>query len=175
MQNLIERLRGWLSGEKGIRTAVILGLAGMLLILLPSLLPARDRSDPVLPAESDDLTDSYRAALETRLLTLLSEMDGVGQVSVMITVRGSAEQIFAEEVKTVQGGSSTQVQSAYVLTRSGGDESALVAETVYPEIQGVAVLCSSGDHAAVQERIRNAAATVLGIPPTRIFVGKAAA
>ena len=58
------------------------------------------------------------------------------------------------------------------ITKSGGNESALIAETRYPAVVGAAVLCTAGDHAAVQERITRAVSTVLGIPASSVFVGK---
>ena len=176
MNGLTERIRQLFSGERGIRTAVLLGLAGMVLILLAGLLPdrtARGSPPQTAAAETSD-PDCYRAAIESRLQSLLCRMEGVGEAAVMVTVSGSAEQIFAEEVKASQSERSKQTESAYVLARTGGEETPLIAETRYPAIEGVAVLCTGGDHAAVQERISRAVATVLGIPQSRVYVGKSA-
>lgn len=180
LREMIDRLRTRLGGENGIRLIVLLGLAGMALILLSGLLPDAKpkQSEPELQcAEAGDNpdADSYRQMLEQRLTELLSQMEGVGQVTVMITVSGSAEQVYAEEVKTSSSDHNTQRESVYVITKQGGDEAALRSETKYPAVQGAAVLCSGGDHAAVQERISKAVSTVLGIPAARIFVGKSAA
>ena len=176
MLKLTGRLKQLFSGEHGIRRSVLLGLAGMVLILLSGLLPERTaRGHPPETAAADPADpDAYRAALESRLQTLLCRMEGVGDAAVMVTVSGSAEQIFAQEVKASQSEHSTQTESAYVLARSGGNESPLIAETRYPAVEGVAVLCADGDHAAVQERISRAVATVLGIPQSRVYVGKSA-
>ena len=69
------------------------------MILLSGLLPKRQTSEqqaeppPAVSAESEP--DAYRLMLEDRLTKLLSQMEGVGSVTVMITVGGSAEQIYA--------------------------------------------------------------------------------
>ena len=110
-------------------------------------------------------------ALETQLTGLLGKMEGVGAVTVMVTVSGTPEQVYAEEVKQTKSDKQTQRESQYVLTRNGSAESALVAETRYPAVCGVAVLCSGGGHAAVRERVAQAVATVLGLPASRIYVG----
>lgn len=180
LREMIDDLRTRFGGEKGVRLIVLLGLAGMALILLSGLLPDADTKTPepaMQYAEAGDNpdADSYRQMLEQRLTELLSQMEGVGQVTVMITVSGSAEQVYAEEVKTSSSDHSSSKESAFVITKQGGDEAALRAETKYPAVQGAAVLCSGGDHAAVQERVSKAVATVLGIPAARIFVGKSAA
>lgn len=180
--NLQERLRSWLRAGNGLRLIVLLGLSGMALILLSSMFASgskastststADASAPVQSADAD--AAEYAAKMESRLTAWLTQMEGVGAVTVMVTVRGTAEQIYAEEVRASQNGSGKQSENAYVITKSGGNESALVAQTRYPAIAGVAVLCTGGDRPAVQERVIRAVSTVLGIPTSDIFVGRSA-
>ena len=172
----LEKLRNRIRGETGLRLTVLLGLAGMALILLSGLIPKKTETPQQTEQQTGASdTDSYRESLETRLTALLSGMDGVGSVTVMVTVGGSAEQVYAEEVKTAENERGTQRESAYVITRADGNEAALVSETKYPAVTGVAVLCSGGDHAAVQEKVSRAVSTVLGISPARIYVGRSTA
>lgn len=167
-----ERVRGWLSRIPRLRAVVLLGACGILLILLSGLLPDGQKPEP--PAESAaDSTEQYRADLEARLTAWLSQMEGVGEVQVMITLSSSAEQQYAEEVKASENDRGVTRESEVVLARSNGAESALVARTTAPEICGAAVLCSGGDHAAVRERVCTAVTTVLGIPASAVYVGKA--
>jgi len=172
---LIERIRRFFQSSKGMRVTVLVGLAGIALILFSEMLPTRteQRSSGALYAEEgENSAETYRLSLENRLTGLLARMEGVGTAKVMVTLEGSAEQIYAEEVRVSKGDHNEQKQSAYVITRAGGSESALLSRTAYPDIQGVAVLCAGGDHAAVRERVSRAVAVVLGIPASRVFVGK---
>lgn len=179
MHELTEALRKRLPKRSNTRLIVLLGLAGMVLILLSGLLPHKEAAAPDAeppPAETAvSAPEAYRAELEARLTELLARMEGVGEVTVMITLGGSAEQVYAEEVKASRGEHTAQTESAPVLTRTGGNETALITETKYPPVQGAAILCTGGDHAAVKERVTNAAAAVLGIPAAQIYVGKASA
>ena len=171
---MIERIRVFFRSSKGIRVTVLLGIAGMLLILFSGMMPDGEKKQPEaggIGAESIN-ADAYRTAMEARLTELLSGMDGVGAVQVMVTLNGSAEQIYAEEVRVSKGDHNEQKQSEYVITRSGGNESALLSRTAYPDVQGAAVLCAGGGHASVREKVQRAAATLLGIPVSRVFVGK---
>ena len=175
MNALTERLRAALQKAGAVRVIVLIGLAGMALILFSGLMPDRSEQAAAEPEQQTESTlpdaDAYRSDLEKRLTALLSGMDGVGNVTVMLTVRGTAEQVYAEEVKTSSSDRSAQTESAFVITKSGGEESALVTETKYPEEIGAAVLCSGGSHAVVREQVTGAVSTVLGIPASQIYVG----
>ena len=178
MQKLTDTLRKDLNGENSTRLIVLLGAAGIALILLAGLLPERRAPAEAEPVQAETAgfpePDSYRHMLEDQLTALLSQMDGVGTVTVMLTVSGSAEQIYAEEVKSDRSDSSARSESRFVITKADGSESALLSGTKYPAVQGAAILCSGGGHAAVQERVSSAVSVVLGLPASRIFVGKAA-
>lgn len=172
---MIERLRRFLQSSRGIRLTVLLGLAGIALILFSEMMPKKteQRRTEATYAEGGECdAETYRISLENRLTGLLARMEGVGAAQVMVTLDGSSEQIYAEEVRVSKGDHNEQKQSAYVITRAGGSESALLSRTAYPDIQGVAVLCAGGGHAAVRERVSRAVAVVLGIPANRVFVGK---
>lgn len=173
---LAERLRQMLGRAGAVRVITALGLLGMALILLSGL---RTRSEPEAASETQNLSgetalpdaDCYRTELEQRLTDWLSRMDGVGSVTVMLTVSGSAEQIYAEEVKETGSGSGIRRESEIVVTKGSSGESALIAETRCPGIAGAAILCTGGNHAAVRERVTAAVSTVLDLPPSRIYVG----
>ncbi len=175
MHTVLEQIRARLSGMQRTRLLLLTGLCGAALLLLPSLLPERkDLHRGNLPQDEPAQTVLYREALEERLTALLSGMEGVGQVQVMVTVSGTAEQVYAEELKTSQNESGLRQEMQPVILRGSSGDAALAAKTNCPSVQGAAILCEGGSHAAVQERVSRAAAAVLGIPQTRIFVGQSA-
>lgn len=175
--HLTDKLRMLFREENRLRLIILLGLTGIAMILLSGMLPkkqtAEARAEPPPAASAENDPDAYRILLEERLTALLSRMDGVGTVTVMITVGGSAEQIYASEIRDSRSENSTQSSSAPVLTRSNGNESALLTETRYPAVCGAAILCTGGGHAAVQEHVAQAASALLGIPVNQIYVGQA--
>lgn len=170
---LSETLQQWKTKLDRHKTTllVIIGLMGMGCILLSELTADEDS-----PAETQLITaerteTDYERQLEARLTEMLSRMNGVGTVSVMVTVTGSTEQIFAEEVKESAGENSNQTEHAPVITKQDGDESALIRKTEYPDIHGVAILCTGGNNAVIREQICDAVSTILGIPVSHIYVG----
>lgn len=174
--NGAERLKQWKTLLRKHRVTLLaaMGFVGMGCILLSELAvpasgkPDTDAQTPAAAAESDA---DYESRLELRLREMLSRMAGVGTVEVMVTVSGSTEQVFAEEVKDSQGEHSTQTEHKPVITQQDGKETALVTKTQYPDIQGVAILCSGGGSAVIREQICKAVSTILGIPVSDIYVG----
>ena len=176
MNEILRAVRERLKSESGLRIIVALGLAGMALILFSGMLSGKKETthaaEPPPDMTEAAAPEAYRNELEERLTALIRQMDGIRTVTVMVTLSGTSEQIYAEEVKSSKSDRGTQSEASCVITKSGGNESALIAETRYPAVVGVAVLCTGGDHAAVQERVSRAVSTVLGIPAANVFVGK---
>ncbi len=173
--HLPNKLRTLLDPENRIRLIVLLGAAGIALILLSGLLPKRQtetpRAEPPPAASGCTDPETYRIGLEERLTDLLSHMDGVGAVQVMITVRDSGEQVYASEISNSVSDRGTQTSASPVLIRTNGSESALLTESRSPGIEGAAILCAGGSHAAIQERVTKAASALLGIPVSSVYVG----
>ncbi len=170
---LSETLQQWKAklGRHKTTLLVVIGLLGMGCILLSELTAKEDSSPKIQPIAAENPETDYEKQLEARLTEMLSSMHGVGTVSVMITVKGSTEQIFAEEVKESAGEHSNQTEHAPVITKQDGDESALIRKTEYPDIHGVAILCTGGNNAVIREQVCNAVSTILGIPVSHIYVG----
>lgn len=167
----IRRWKQWLTKHKVTAMAAcgFLGMGCILLSELPSDSdpPQREQS----PAVQTEAHEDYAASLEHRLTEMLSRMEGVGEISVMVTVQSSKEQIYAEEVKESAGEHNTQREHKPIITQQNGEEAALITKTQYPEIQGVAILCRGGDNAVIREQICDAVSTILGIPVSHIYVG----
>ena len=64
----------------------------------------------------------------------------------------------------------TNGQRSHLLFDSGSDEQPLVDTMRQPTVQGVAVICEGGGDIAVESRITQVVATVLGIPTSRVCV-----
>lgn len=149
-------------GRKG-RTslAVLVGGIAMGLILLSELLPTASQSTSV--KESRLTAVQYQAQLEEQLETLISQMQGAGRTTVMVTLSTGEETIYA--VDTQSG--DIQQQETHVLLQDG---SALEETTWLPQICGVAVLCEGGGDVHVAARITELLRSLLDLPSNRICV-----
>lgn len=174
-KKLLEQLKGSLKGERGVRLVVILGVAGLALILLSGFLPSEKKQEESATAESSVSDASvelqqYCDQLEERLVAILEQVDGVGQCQVMLTATSTAETVYAQDEEEDQADSRIQSQRKCVIVSDSDGERPLVQQIVSPEISGVIVVCSGASSSVVQERVTNAVQAVLDIPASRICV-----
>ena len=152
---------------------VILGSAGLLLVLISSLLPSGNRSDKGNEMKVPD-TDIAGYCLETqnRLEDFLESIDGVGKVRVYLTINSDEQYIYAKEEKQSRADDRTEQEEKYVLVGGGSDKTALIETVRMPEIAGAVVACTGCDSPIVRERIYRAVSAALGISAGKIYVTK---
>lgn len=98
-------------------------------------------------------------AEQTRLEAILEQIDGVGDASVLLSYRTSAEtEYLADEDGTV------------ILSAGSGAQAAVVRRTIQPEFQGAVVVCSGGGNAAVKLRVVEAVSKFTGLGAGEISV-----
>jgi stage III sporulation protein AG len=167
----------WLQSEKGLRLVVLLGVAGMGLILLSGLFGTEKTEESTEETQKEELdtvpsqtTEEYCASLEETLSEMLSQMEGVGTCQVMLTLSGSVETVYAKDMETDSGENKTKSSQTLVLVEEDGGESPLVEKVLSPEISGVLVLCQGASSSAVREKVTKATKAVLGVGYSRICV-----
>lgn len=168
---MVDKISG-IFKSAGTKLIVILGLAGMALILFSDFI-IPDKEAVKQEAASDDvLTDyeSYVKEMEQRLKITLEKIDGVGKADVMITAAGSSEYIYAKDEKVDTDSESVSKDEKYVIIGGNGQKQALVRKIGNPEISGVVVVCEGGESSVVKEKVYNAVAAAFNIPSQKIFV-----
>lgn len=171
--------RNWseLKGKK--ETWLIPLLIGILLVVIA--VPIPDRKEEKAASEKNiPIENTYIHSLEQQLEQVLSKVQGVGNVSVMITISSSAEKIVEKDEETSvqssldeQGSSSTtDRRETSVYTGISGEESPYVVKEISPQIAGVIVVAEGGDNAIVIEQITDAVQALFGIEPHKIKVMK---
>lgn len=170
LETLVPKLRAAFADEKKrVNLLVGMGLAGLLLLAVSAWLPADDTktAQPAqTPAPSCDSGDAYDARLEERLTALISNVDGAGRTTVMVTLESGSESVYATD--TDGDGAST-----HVLLGSGGADG-LVETVQTPRVLGVAVVCEGGGNAAVQSRVTALVQALTGVGASHITVAKMA-
>lgn len=170
---------------------LILLLSGILLLVIVWPLPD-DRSEDT-GADKEEAGNSsadsdYGEYLESRTEKLLSEVDGAGKVTVMLTLKSggqkiiekdqsSGEQSTAEEDS--EGGTrsvrdySSETTSVYEQT-SEGASIPYVSEELLPQIEGVAVIADGGGDAVVAKNLTEAIQALFGVEAHKIKIMKRA-
>ena len=180
-----EFIAGLLKSEKRVVLITVIGICGIVLILLSSLISG-GKYEPQLQGIQDvgtgDFSD-YSDWLEHRLGIMIAEIEGVGRSRVMVTVQDTGEYVFVQEEKRnvdkTTDPSLTErecvverenIEQKYVLVDSG--RQALIKTQLKPSVQGVVVICEGADDVYVQSRVVNVVTTALHITSTRVCVEK---
>ncbi len=182
LNNLIVSLKEKFSKENSSRDkfltmAVVIGLIGMAIVLFVDFSGTE-------PAENNSLkdinlsleTDEYRLSIENELTEVLSKISGVGLVDVMVTIEGTTEYIYAEEItsneSSGEGREESSFKNEYVIIENGNQKEALIKKIIKPKINGVVIVCEGGDNASIAEKVYKSVSTVLDISSARVYVVK---
>lgn len=162
----LERIKDFFLGAKGRRVLIIGGLAAMLLLFFSTLSFGGGEET----ASAEESAAEVEERLERRLESLLSEIEGAGKVTVMITLDTASERVYAEDTRTERSADSgkTDTQSEVVLAGSG--KNPVEKSVIQPVVRGAAIVSTGAADPVVKEKLANAAAGVLNIGLSRVYV-----
>jgi stage III sporulation protein AG len=169
---VIKEAKELLKNRKWAVLMTVCGIAGLLLIMISSLLP--DKKPAAVCTEQQSVYDSsdYCKDTEKRLADLLREIEGAGEVKVYLTVGSEQRYVYATEGRQSRSDNKTEEEEKYVIVGGGSEKNALVETIEAPKITGAVIVCGGGGDAAVREQIYKAASAALGIPTAKIYVAK---
>ena len=104
----------------------------------------------------------YTEYLEKRITELCKSVHGVDDATVLLTLEKGSEWIYARN----DAGQSTEL----VIVQKNGSEEAVTVTEIYPEIRGIAVVCTGGDTPKIQTELTELLSASLGIPTHRIRI-----
>lgn len=186
----------WFSLEKikGISKHQLLigGLAGILLLIIALPAETDKNSQQKMPEkESAENTEQstgngadYGRELERKLEQILGEMEGVGKVEVMITLKDDGERILdkditrssqevSEEDGTVKRNTrESQYQEETVFSKETEDGQPFVAKETAPQVEGVLVVAEGGGNAKTAKNISDAVLALFPVEVHKIKVVK---
>lgn len=171
----MERLTGRLSGfvarlgdGKWRRFVIIAGIAAIALLFLSTLNSSGRKQEQTEQCYSAEDAAKLERELEQRLTEIISEIDGVTEPRVMVTLECTSERVFAEETKS--SSSADEVSTENTLALSGSAKEALETSVILPRVRGVAVVCGGADNVLIKEKVVNTAARVLDIGVSKVYV-----
>ena len=138
---------------------------GVVLLLLPTgSSPGETRQ----AAQAAEETVFDLEEFEEKLEQALSQIQGAGQVRVVLTLEDSGRQVLAQDTqRDADGGGSTTVVT---VGRGSGSQEALPLQTVAPEFRGALVVCPGGGDPQVKLRLIEAVSALTGLGASRVSV-----
>lgn len=129
---------------------------------------------------------SYEANMEKRLKTILSNVEGAGNVEVMLTISYGKEIVLANDTVTQQNESDekdnaggtrnnknySQEKKTVMYTPSNGNSEPVVLKEIEPKIEGIIIVAEGGDNIVVQQNLIKASQALFNIPAHKIEVFK---
>lgn len=162
-------------------------LVGILLIVIAMPVKKTKTKDvPVEAGTENSYEDEYEEAVERKLEEVLREVEGVGNVKVMVTFQSSSEKIIEKDQATnsqtvtesdKRGGKretkEAQDSEATVYnSTSGGEQTPYVTKEVNPKVEGVVVIAEGGGNAVVIKNITEAIQALFDVDTHKIKVMK---
>lgn len=190
MNEIVDRIKKHLekmNNKKFINNLIIILLISIIFLIVANIfLGSKTKNtnitnDGTIKEVDYNLESDYSVYLEKKLVDILSKLNGVGKVSVMVTLENSIEKITAANTtKTTENttendseGGTREVHredsTTQVLTR-GNDGSLLVVKEIKPTVQGVIVVAEGADDPEIKEMLYDAVKTVLGIKGNKVQV-----
>ncbi len=158
---------GIFKGKKTVILLLIGVVAGIALIFVGNGEKKAEKSSLPDLSGQIEVTNEYIKNLEIRVTQILSKMDGISDVSVIITADSCAETIYAQNGR-YDGGSLTEKE--YVIIDRGDSDEPIVVKLVYPKIRGVAVVCYGGSNPINQEKISKLLSSLFDIAQNQVYV-----
>ncbi len=141
---------------------------GLILLCLPNV----EKQEPV-KAEKPYAPEFSLEAEEKRIAAALEKISGVGEVSVVLTLKSSVEQRVARdeetEYRTLSEGYELSSESSAVLLRKDSAEEPVVLKYLYPEYKG-ALIVADNVNASLRLELTNAVAALTGLTTDKISV-----
>lgn len=149
--------------------ALLVAAAGVVLMALPALGGGETREES--HRQSVQEVEFGTEELEGRLEEALSQMDGVGEARVVLTLRGGPAQVLAQDTQhEVREDQSQSSQTTVVISRGSGTEEPVVLQQLSPQYQGALVVCSGGGNPSVRLQVVEAVSALTGLGADHISV-----
>lgn len=142
----LKELKELLRNEKSLKIILIAGLFLIIIIAFSGFSTGKTEKKDKMFFDYNRQSE-YEQALEKKLSSVLSEINGIGNIDIMITLDTSEENRFDDK------------EDELVCVRT-------------PSVRGVIVVCDGGDNIIIREKVISAVSAAFGISTTRVSVIK---
>lgn len=147
---------------------LVVVLVGLVLLFLPS---GKERGSAEEMVQASDSLSFDLNEIEKKFSDALSEVNGAGEVTVVLSVKTGAKQILAEQNEySEKENGLEEVKTPVVLSKGGGAEDTEKLQEIYAQFQGALVICVGGDDPEVRLKLIEATAALTGLGSDKISI-----
>lgn len=157
------------SGDRSSKLKLILILGGALLGIFLLLFGSGAFHTKEEPNEegANDLSHEqtlldYQTYLEGKVKSICESVNGVGNVTAIVTLDSGFESVYAIEMN--------DGNEQYVVIGSGSSASALFLTESPPAVRGIGVVCTGGNSATVRRELTSLLSAAFHISSNRIYI-----
>ena len=159
------RISEWVGKYKYVWVVLVIGMVLM-------MIPGRD-SKPSTVSVPQEKDGSKEQSLQEQLEGILGQLQGAGQVRVMLAVAQGERIIYQTDSTYSQSDNHTETRTETILvTDSQRNETGLIYQKNPPVYQGAIVLAQGGDDPVVKLAIVEAVSDITGLGADKISVQK---
>ena len=150
------------------RYALLIVLIGLVMMTLPE-----NKSEEQISTKSTPSLSQVDTGMEASLSSILSKIQGAGDVYVMLTTTHGEEIIYQTDQDTANGiDTNSKKSNTVTVTDANRNETGLIRQKNPPRYLGAIIVCSGADDPTVRLSIVDAVSKVTGIGSNRISVLK---
>lgn len=175
MGKLMPRLKSIWDVVKKYKYATLLLVIGLGLLLLPTSGKETDETpqEETLPP----ISSNYEKEMEDRLSVILSQIEGVGRVEVILTLKQGQENHFlydhSSRIDTNEGSSTTEKsEKAVIISKGSSYDEPMITRTDYPLFQGALIVCEGGGDAEIKLQLTQAVSALTNLSSHNITILK---
>ncbi len=173
MSEIKEKLKELKSDKK----KLIITLIGLFALgfLLFSSGQSNDTGDVPREENTGVYAAEYTEKEEKELESLLRQINGVGKVSVMITLENTYENVFAKSYATNiqqrENETKEETDEEYIIVKKGSNnEQSLLVKVYEPKVKGVAVVAEGAGNINVKEAVTETVCALYNISSAKVSV-----
>lgn len=169
-----EKLLTFIKGKKGGQLLFIIGIVGIVLIYLSSVMPKKTETQENASVQEEFSEKEYAEYLEQQVREIVAAISGDISSVVTVSLESGITYIYAEEkkdnLKSQESESSEQTERKYITVKdSEGNEKPLLITKQMPAVRGVAIVCNPvGEETG--NKIKNAVMAALDITSRKIYI-----
>lgn len=157
--NLLEKVRK----SKKLQLIIVIILVSLTLFIY--IFSSSDKTENSVIA-TDEIT-AYVNNLESKLSTVLSQIEGAGSVSVIITVESGWETVLATKTTTKTDANGVTTTETTPILVNG---KTVIVKELYPKIVGVLVVASGAKNIGVMSKLQQATTSLLDVNINKIEI-----
>ena len=160
----MEKLQQWLVKLKKYKYAALIMILGIVLMSVPV---SGKKQKQVVKQNTEE-----KVSLEMKIEQILSQVEGVGKVSVLLTEDIQEQYTYQENVYVSSTEEETETKSETVICTGPDEEEPIVVQIALPVYRGALVVCQGADKASVRLNVIQAVSGLTGLSSDKVTVIK---